>query len=166
LSLPLVVAGPSGAQSSNFVRVTGAPGTLTCAAGSVDVAGGTLALEWSVPSSEFDGVAEARVNGNVILSTPIMIPGSSGAVPATLSLTFAPVAFPYTFTVRVIPSIASFPPVGFSFSCPAAGPGTNFRILGVSAGIPALSDTGLLIVSVLLALAGGFALRRRGGRSG
>jgi hypothetical protein len=110
-------------------------------------------------------VAEARINSNVVLSTPIMIPGPSGTVPATLNLTFAPVAFPYTFTVRVIPSIASLPPVGFSFSCPAAGPGTNFRILDLSAGIPALSDVGLLIVGFLLALAGGFALRRRAERS-
>lgn len=127
LSLPLVAAGPSGAQSAAFARVIGVPGALTCAAGSVDVSGGTLALEWSVPGSEFDGVAEARVNGNVVFSAPIAIPGSSGTVPATLSLSFTPTTFPYTLTVRVIPSIASLPPVGFSFSCPAAGPGTTSR---------------------------------------
>ena len=166
LSLPLAAAGPSAAQSAAFVRITGVPDTITCASSGVDVSGGTLVLDWSVPASELDVVAEARVNGNVVFSTPVAIPGSSGSIPATLTLFFPPTTFPYTFSVRVTPSIAGLPPVGFSFSCPADGPGTNFRILDLSAGIPTLSHGGLVVIGILLALAGMFALRRRAARIG
>jgi hypothetical protein len=161
LSWALFASGPAGAQSAFFVRIIGAPGTITCAADSVIATGGTFALTWNVPASELDATLDGQVNGATVISGPVTIPGSSGTVPGDLEVSFPPVSFPYTFTARLTPSTPGIPPTGISFFCPAAGPGTNFTILATgSAEIPALSSFGLACLSVLLAIAGVVALRR------
>ena len=114
-----------------------------------------------MPASELDATAEGRVNGNLVISIPVMIPGSSGTTPGNLAVSFPPVSFPYTFSVNLIPAVAGIAPTGISFFCPAAGPGTNYKILSAAAQVPAASLWGLVWTSVLLMLAGAVVLRRR-----
>lgn len=164
LSWALFASGLARAQSTFFVRVIGAPDTITCAADSVIATGGTFALTWNVPNSELDAALDGQVNGATVVTSPVTIPGSSGTVPADLEVSFPPVSFPYTFTATLTPSTPGISPTAISFFCPAAGPGTNFTILAPrSAEIPALSSFGLACLSALLAIAGVVALRRRGG---
>jgi len=162
LCLACVIPALAGAQSQFFVQVVGVPGTITCAPDGVIATGGTFALNWNVPTSELDATLEGRVNGNLVVSTSVMIPGSSGTVPGDLNVSFPTEAFPYTFTVRLIPTIASIPPTGISFFCPAAGPGTNFMILSNAVvELPASSLWGLVWTSALLVILGTIVLRRR-----
>ena len=164
LALALTLPSSSAsAQTGFFASMSGAPASIDCTSTGAALNGGNVMFNWNLPASNLAGAEDLFVNNVLVFSTSGTLPASSGSL-SFIGPTppFGPVAFPYTVKLEIAPAAPGVSPASFTFRCPAAGPGTDFRIQGVasSAPVPATSLSVLALLAVLIA-ATTLLLRRR-----
>jgi hypothetical protein len=158
----LLLPGVCAAQtySTSFTGVTPA---ITCTNTNI-TAGPGIDLNWNLPSGT--QIVELQIaGGSTVFEQSFPLPAPAGSEPFEgVSATYAPIAFPYTFTISVTPKLQGATTSSISFLCASAA-GTNFTINNgapfnlASVIVPTLDRWTLLLLAILVAVST-FALFR------
>jgi len=134
---------------------TGVAPAITCTNTNI-TAGPGIDLNWTLPAGT--QLVELQIaGGSTVFEQSFPLPTLSGSEPFNgVSATYAPIAFPYTFTISVTPRLPGATTSSISFLC-ASATGTNFTInngapftlTGVS--VPTLDRWTLLLLAILVA---------------